>query len=73
MVKCNYWDSPISLDGAVNKGTPQGSFTVAIAGSNGYITHQVSTPAGFQAGQSYGNCTISAPLDAQGSNTVCKL
>jgi hypothetical protein len=73
MIKCHYWGSPINQDSTVTKGTPRGGFTVAIAGSNGYVTQQISTPAGYQTGQAYGNYTISAPYDAQGFNTVRKL
>lgn len=47
----------------------RGGFTVAIAGSNGYVTTQISTPAGFQNGVPFGKFAINAPYDAQGYNT----
>jgi len=54
---------------AVNKGQARGGFTVAIAGSNGYVTTQLTTPDGYQSGVPYGKFAINAPYDAQGYNT----
>lgn len=54
---------------AVNKGQPRGGFSVAIAGSNGYVTTQLATPDGYQSGVPYGKFAINAPYDAQGYNT----
>lgn len=54
----------------MNKGYTYEGFTVAIAGSNGYVTTQIETPAGYQAGTPYGDFAINAPYDAQGYNTV---
>jgi hypothetical protein len=70
VIKCVYWGGPVSQDSAVNKGQMRGGFTVAIAGSNGYVTNQIKTPAGYQAGVPYGKFAINAPYDAQGYNTV---
>jgi len=53
----------------VNKGQVRGGFTVAIAGSNGYVTTQLATPAGFRTGVPFGKFAINAPYDAQGYNT----
>ncbi|KAI4746529.1 hypothetical protein E4T50_03130 [Aureobasidium sp. EXF-12298] len=69
MIKCVYWGGPISQDSAVNTGQIRGGFTVAIAGSNGYVTTQIKTPDGYQAGIPYGKYAINAPYDAQGYNT----
>lgn len=60
----------MSQDNAVNKGYTYEGFTVAIAGSNGYVTTQIETPTGYQAGTPYGDFAINAPYDAQGYNTV---
>ncbi|KAG9605809.1 hypothetical protein KCU77_g801, partial [Aureobasidium melanogenum] len=68
-IKCVYWGGQVTLDNAVNKGQMRGGFTVAIAGSNGYVTTQVSTPAGYQNGVPFGKFAINAPYDAQGYNT----
>jgi hypothetical protein len=54
---------------AVNNGQKRGNFDVAIAGSNGYVTTQLSTPVGYQSGVPYGKFAINAPYDAQGYNT----
>jgi hypothetical protein len=54
---------------AVNNGQKRGNFDVAIAGSNGYVTTQLSAPAGYQSGVPYGKFAINAPYDAQGYNT----
>ena len=54
---------------AVNKGQMRGGFTVAIAGSNGYVTTQLATPAGYRTGVPFGKFAINAPYDAQGYNT----
>jgi len=70
MIKCLYWGSPISQDSTVNKGLSRGNFSVAIAGSNGYVTKQVTSLPGYQAAASYGDYAINAPYDAQGFNTV---
>ncbi|THY74191.1 hypothetical protein D6C93_10421 [Aureobasidium pullulans] len=69
MIKCVYWGGPVSQDNAVNKGQMRGNFDVRIAGSNGYITTKLSTPAGFQDAVPYGKFAINAPYDAQGYNT----
>ncbi|KAH0341844.1 hypothetical protein KCU81_g6025, partial [Aureobasidium melanogenum] len=69
MIHCAYWGGPVSQDNAVNKGYTYEGFTVAIAGSNGYVTTQIETPAGYQAGTPYGDFAINAPYDAQGYNT----
>ncbi|KAG9868242.1 hypothetical protein KCU77_g370, partial [Aureobasidium melanogenum] len=69
MIKCVYWGGPVSQDNAVNTGQIRGGFTVAIAGSNGYVTTQIKTPAGYQAGIPYGKYAINAPYDIQGYNT----
>lgn len=69
MIKCVYWGGPVSQDNAVNTGQTRGSFSVVIAGSNGYVTNQIKTPAGYQAGVPYGKYAINAPYDAQGYNT----
>ncbi|KAG9668605.1 hypothetical protein KCU99_g7663, partial [Aureobasidium melanogenum] len=69
MIKCVYWGGPVSSDNAVNAGQPRGGFTVVIAGSNGYVTTQLATPAGYQAGTPYGTNAINAPYDHQGYNT----
>lgn len=65
-----YWGGPVSQDNAVNQGQTRGGFTVAIAGSNGYVTTQIKTPAGYQAGIPYGKFAINAPYDIQGYKTV---
>ncbi|KAH0367752.1 hypothetical protein KCU65_g4429, partial [Aureobasidium melanogenum] len=69
MIKCVYWGGQVTLDNAVNKGQMRGGFTVAIAGSNGYVTTQISTPDGYQNGVPFGKFAINAPYDAQGYNT----
>ncbi|KAH0168770.1 hypothetical protein KCU67_g3338, partial [Aureobasidium melanogenum] len=69
MIKCVYWGGPVSQDNAVNTGQIRGGFTVAIAGSNGYVTTQIDTPAGYQAGIPYGQYAINAPYDIEGYNT----
>ncbi|KAH0335609.1 hypothetical protein KCU74_g2422, partial [Aureobasidium melanogenum] len=69
VVKCVYWGGPVSQDNAVNTGYTSDGFTVAIAGSNGYVTTQIETPAGYQAGTPFGDFAINAPYDAQGYNT----
>ncbi|KAI5195519.1 hypothetical protein AUEXF2481DRAFT_8237 [Aureobasidium subglaciale EXF-2481] len=69
MIKCVYWASAVTGDTAVNVGQPRSKFVVAIAGSNGYVSNQIATPDGFQAGVPYGKFAINAPYDAQGYNT----
>ncbi|KAG9604408.1 hypothetical protein KCU86_g583, partial [Aureobasidium melanogenum] len=70
VIKCVYWGGPVSQGNAVNTGyTTSNDFTVAIAGSNGYVTTQIETPAGYQAGTPFGDFAINAPYDAQGYNT----
>ncbi|KAI5200082.1 hypothetical protein E4T39_05919 [Aureobasidium subglaciale] len=69
MIKCAYWGGPVTEANTVNKGQPRGNFEVKIAGSNGYVSNQVSTPAGFQSGVYYGKVAINAPYDVQGYNT----
>jgi hypothetical protein len=69
MIKCVFWAGQASAESAVNSGQWRGSFEVAIAGSNGYVTTQLATPAGYQAGVPYGKFAINAPYDAQGYNT----
>lgn len=70
MVKCVYWGGPVSKENTVNVGQPRGNFHVAIAGSNGYVTNKLATPAGYTDGTPYGKNAINAPYDAQGYNTV---
>lgn len=70
MIKCVYWGGQVTQDNAQNFGQKRGNFDVAIAGSNGYVTTQISTPAGYQMGVPYGKFAINAPYDAQGYNTV---
>jgi hypothetical protein len=67
--KCVFWGGQVTESNAVNSGQWRGSFEVAIAGSNGYVTTQLATPAGYQAGTPYGKFAINAPYDAQGYNT----
>ncbi|KAI5197148.1 hypothetical protein E4T38_08152 [Aureobasidium subglaciale] len=69
MIKCAYWGGPISAANANNFGQTRGSFSVLIAGSNGYVSTSVSTPAGFNDAVSYGDKAMNAPYDAQGYNT----
>ncbi|KAI5239551.1 hypothetical protein E4T47_09330 [Aureobasidium subglaciale] len=69
MIKCAYWGGPVTEANTVNKGQPRGGFEVKIAGSNGYVSNQISTPAGFQSGVYYGKKAINAPYDVQGYNT----
>lgn len=69
MIKCVYWASAVSQDTAVNSGQYRNQFQVVIAGSNGYVSNQIATPAGYQAGTPYGKFAINAPYDAQGYNT----
>lgn len=69
-IKCVYWGGPVSADTATNTGQMRAGFTVAIAGSNGYITNQLPSVAGYQAPVPFGNNAINAPYDAQGYNTV---
>jgi hypothetical protein len=69
MIKCVYWAGQVSDLNAVNVGQKRGNFDVAIAGSNGYVTTQLATPAGYQAGVPFGKFAINAPYDAQGYNT----
>ncbi|KAI5212560.1 hypothetical protein E4T38_00598 [Aureobasidium subglaciale] len=70
MIKCVYWGGQVTQENAQNTGQPRGKFIVAIAGSNGYVSTQISTPAGYQIGVPYGKFAINAPYDAQGYNTV---
>ncbi|KAG9695770.1 hypothetical protein KCU95_g4208, partial [Aureobasidium melanogenum] len=69
MIKCVYWGGPVTQQNAANQGQMRGNFTVAIAGSNGYVTTQIKTPAGYQAGIPYGKYAINAPYDIEGYNT----
>ncbi|KEQ68238.1 hypothetical protein M436DRAFT_25539, partial [Aureobasidium namibiae CBS 147.97] len=69
MIKCVYWGGQVTQDNAQNSGQMRGNFQVAIAGSNGYVTTQISTPAGYQNGVPFGKFAINAPYDAQGYNT----
>lgn len=69
MIKCVYWGGQVTQENAQNVGQMRGNFQVAIAGSNGYVTTQISTPAGYQNGVPFGKFAINAPYDAQGYNT----
>jgi hypothetical protein len=64
-----YWGGQVTQDNAQNSGQMRGNFQVAIAGSNGYVTTQISTPAGYQNGVPFGKFAVNAPYDAQGYNT----
>jgi hypothetical protein len=59
----------MTVENTVNVGQPRADFKVAIAGSNGYVTKKISTPAGYNTGVYYGKNAINAPYDAQGYNT----
>jgi hypothetical protein len=67
--KCVYWGGQATDSNTVNVGQPRAQFKVAIAGSNGYVTTKIATPAGYNTGLYYGKNAINAPYDAQGYNT----
>jgi hypothetical protein len=67
--KCVYWGGQVTDSNTVNAGQPRADFKVAIAGSNGYVTTKIATPAGYKTGLYYGKNAINAPYDAQGYNT----
>ncbi|THY05458.1 hypothetical protein D6D01_09999 [Aureobasidium pullulans] len=69
MIKCVYWGGQATDSNTVNVGQPRADFKVAIAGSNGYVTKRIATPAGYNTGIYYGKNAINAPYDAQGYNT----
>ncbi|KAI4850355.1 hypothetical protein E4T44_02799 [Aureobasidium sp. EXF-8845] len=69
MIKCVYWGGQTTDSNTVNVGQPRADFIVAIAGSNGYVTTKIATPAGYNTGLYYGKNAINAPYDAQGYNT----
>jgi hypothetical protein len=68
-LKCVYWGGQTTDSNTVNVGQPRANFKVAIAGSNGYVTTKIATPAGYNTGLYYGKNAINAPYDAQGYNT----
>jgi hypothetical protein len=68
-LKCVYWGGQTTDANTVNVGQPRADFKVAIAGSNGYVTTKIATPAGYNTGLYYGKNAINAPYDAQGYNT----
>jgi hypothetical protein len=63
----------VTSDNTVGQPVPRGGFTGAVAGSNGYVTTQLTTPNGYQNGIYYGKAALNAPYDAQGYNTVRQL
>jgi hypothetical protein len=67
--KCVYWGGQVTDSNTVNAGQSRANFKVAIAGSNGYVTTKIATPAGYKTGLYYGKNAVNAPYDAQGYNT----
>ncbi|KAI4854238.1 hypothetical protein E4T44_00300 [Aureobasidium sp. EXF-8845] len=64
-IKCVYWGGPVTLSNALNFGQYRNKFHVVIAGSNGYVSKSIDTPAGYTALTYLGNSIINAP------NTDC--
>ncbi|KAI6859842.1 glycoside hydrolase [Hortaea werneckii] len=64
--KCVFWGGPVTKDNALNTGQYRNQFQVVIAGSNGYVSNSVASPAGYGPAIPLGNAAINAPYDKYG-------
>ncbi|PNS19067.1 hypothetical protein CAC42_1803 [Sphaceloma murrayae] len=72
-IKCVFWSGPINKANANNYGQWRGGFQVAIAGSNGYVSKKIATPAGYADPVYLGNSAINALSDCNGGYTFMGL
>ena len=64
-----YYGGPVTAASATNTGQYRYDFHVVIAGSNGYVSKSIATPAGYVGPAPLGNAAINAPLDCNGKDT----
>jgi len=69
VIKCVYWGGAITPGSPTNVGQYRKQFHVVIAGSNGYISNTIATPAGYSGVQSLGQGAINALNDCNGGYT----
>jgi len=67
VIKCVFWGGAVTAASATNNGQYREQFHVVIAGSNGYASNSVATPAGYQPGIALGTSAINSPLDCNGA------
>ncbi|KAI7268903.1 hypothetical protein KC345_g7600 [Hortaea werneckii] len=65
-IKCVFWGGPVTKDNALNTGQYRNQFQVVIAGSNGYVSNSIASPAGYGPAIPLGNAAINAPYDKYG-------
>ncbi|KAI7526860.1 glycoside hydrolase, partial [Hortaea werneckii] len=65
-IKCVFWGGPVTKENALNTGQYRNQFQVVIAGSNGYVSNSVASPAGYGPATPLGNAAINAPYDKYG-------
>ncbi|KAI7355674.1 glycoside hydrolase [Hortaea werneckii] len=65
-IKCVFWGGPVTKENALNTGQYRNQFQVVIAGSNGYVSNSVASPAGYGLAIPLGNAAINAPYDKYG-------
>ncbi|KAI6791944.1 glycoside hydrolase [Hortaea werneckii] len=65
-IKCVFSGGPVTKDNALNTGQFRNQFQVVIAGSNGYVSNSVASPAGYGPAIPLGNAAINAPYDKYG-------
>ncbi|TKX20680.1 hypothetical protein C1H76_7066 [Elsinoe australis] len=72
-IKCVFWSGPIYKANANNYGQWRAGFQVAIAGSNGYVSNKIATPAGYADPAYLGNSAINALTDCNEGYTYMGL
>ncbi|KAI4717846.1 hypothetical protein E4T48_05951 [Aureobasidium sp. EXF-10727] len=68
-IKCVYWGGPVTAANTKNYGRSWVSFSVVVAGSNGYVNQNIAAPSGYSDANYLGNAAINAPYDTLGYNT----
>ncbi|KAI7231232.1 hypothetical protein KC330_g6521 [Hortaea werneckii] len=65
-IKCVFWGGPVTKENALSTGQYRNQFQVVIAGSSGYVSNSVASPAGYGPATPLGNAAINAPYDKYG-------
>ena len=68
-IKCVFWGGPVTTSNTNNPGRTWASFSVVVAGSNGYVNQNIAAPSGYTDALYLGNAAINAPYDSQGFDT----
>lgn len=66
-IKCVFWRGPVTVGNANNYGYTDNNFTIAIAGSNGYVNNTIAPVPGYTGPDRLGNAAINAPNDCNSS------